>query len=184
MESISHLAPPHFIGLGPAKDYVDDIHDIFRKISLLESLDLHETQLLCNFMVCYSAPRSTVLMREGEPGDFMVFLLTGHAEVLKLDERGAYHRLDTVGPGAVLGEMSMIDHRARSATSVALEPVDMVVLTRHAFKDLLVSLPRLGNKLLFVLLHLVAQRLEHSNRMLIQGRQALDFSNSSVFADL
>lgn len=184
MESISRSVPPAFVGLGPAKDYVDDIHDLFTRIPILESLTVQETQLLCNFMVCFSAPRGTVIMRQGEMGEFMLFLLTGRAEVIKKDEFDVHHRLATAGPGAVIGEMSVIDSKARSTTLVALEPVDMVVLSRQGFRDMLISLPRLGNKLLLVLLHLVAEQLERNHQVLMKLTPGESFSEQSGFGDL
>ena len=184
MEPISRLVPLAFVGLGPAKDYVDEIHDVFTRIPILESLTVQETQLLCNFMVCFSAPRGTVIMRQGEIGEFMLFLMTGRADLIKKDEFDIHHRLATAGPGAVVGEMSVIDNKVRSATCVALEPVDMVVLSRQGFRDMLISLPRLGNKLLLIMLHLVADQLDSNHQVLMKLTPGENFSELSGFGDL
>lgn len=63
--------------------------------------------------------------------------------------------------------MSIIDGGARFATCIATEPADFAVLDRKALNDILVSLPRLGNKILLLLLQLMAQRLRDTGLRLL-----------------
>jgi CRP/FNR family transcriptional regulator, cyclic AMP receptor protein len=151
--------PAAFVYLGPAQAYIDDIHLVLGNLPLLDSFDLAETTLLGHFMACFSAPRGTELVHQGDLGEYLVILLTGRADVHAADATGLMRRVATVGPGAVLGDMAMIDHRERKTTCVAADPVDMVVLTTQAYKDILLTAPRLGNKLLMVLLHAMSERL-------------------------
>ena len=153
--------------LGEAREFSGEIHEIFNRVPLLDSLDLHETALLCNFLTCYAAPRGSALVEEGERGDYMLFLLTGRAEVINTDSNGIIHVVGFAEPGDALGEMAMIDHQPRAATCIAVEPVDFAVLTEQAFRDILLTLPRLGNKLLLLLLHVMAERLRRSQRELL-----------------
>ncbi|MBK9022025.1 MAG: cyclic nucleotide-binding domain-containing protein [Sulfuritalea sp.] len=72
-----------------------------------------------------------------------------------------------VGPGASLGEMSLINGKPRFATCIAREPTDIAVLTRDTIYDILVLHPSLGNKILLILLQITSQRLrETSDRLL------------------
>jgi CRP-like cAMP-binding protein len=64
--------------------------------------------------------------------------------------------------------MSLIDGQARFATCISTEPVDFAVLDRKALNEVLVSQPRLGNKLLLLLLQLMAKRLRDSGANLLQ----------------
>lgn len=161
--------PAQFQCLGSARDFAEDIHEIFAAVPLLQVLDMNETALLCNFMVCYTAPRDTELITAGHPGEFMFFLLTGRAEMVMTDDYGDRHRVALVGAGAPVGHMSMIDGRQRTTSCVALEPVDIIVLSRQAFHDILVTLPRLGNKLMLVMLHGLSERLQNAHRQLIHA---------------
>lgn len=162
--------PQGFEFLGNARDFADDIHEIFSKVPLLEAFDATEVELLCNFMVCYAAPRDTVLLRQGEVGEFMFFVLTGHVDVFVRTPEGRVVPVAQVGPGAALGDMSMIDRRSRSASCVAADPVDMVVLTHTAFKDIMLTLPRLGNKLLLLFLHTVTDRMHRMQDEFIKNK--------------
>lgn len=154
--------PPECECLGSAVSFADDIHQILSRTPLLESLDLNDTQLPCHQMTCFSAPRGCVMLREGEPSSHMLILLTGRAELLLTDEAGVRHSMASLGPGRTIGEMAMIDQTPHSVTCVAQEPVDVVVLTRQAFRDILLTNPRLGNKLLLAVMHSVAERLHRA----------------------
>lgn len=56
-----------------------------------------------------------VLLREGEPAKEMLIVLSGCLEVVKRNHDGRQAVIATLGPGAVAGEMSLIDIRPRSA---------------------------------------------------------------------
>lgn len=167
------LLPPQCECLGSALAFADDIHQILSRTTLLEALDEADTQLLCAHMTCFSAPRGCVLMREGDDSSFMLILMTGRVELQIKDEAGQIHRMVSLGPGRTIGEMSMIDQTPRSKTCVALEPVDVAVLTRQAFRDILLTTPRLGNKLLLAVMHSLAERLHRAQDELAHKRPAL-----------
>ena len=152
--------PKEYEYLGPATDFLDDIQEIFCRAPLLEVLDVTETMVLCNFMACCSVARGVALLRQGSLNDFMLFLLTGRVDLSVRDVTGRKRSLAMLGPGASIGEMTMIDGSPCGQTSVSVEPVDLVLMTRQGFKDILVTYPRLGNKLLLVLLHSMSQRLQ------------------------
>jgi len=73
MDSLSDMLPADFDCLGSATEFADDIHEIFSNFGLVEGPDTSETLLLCNFMVCYSAPRGAKLVQQGEVGNYMFF---------------------------------------------------------------------------------------------------------------
>ena len=69
---------------------------------------------------------------EGEPGDSFFVIVDGR---LRVSRHGATVR--DLGPGDFLGEISLIDGRPRSATTVAIGPVDALVIERPAFQELM-----------------------------------------------
>lgn len=54
----------------------------------------------------------------------------------------------------------MLDNQPLRATCMSTEPVDFVVLSRDAFRDVLLTLPRLGSKLLMLFLRVASERLQ------------------------
>lgn len=73
------------------------------------------------------------IVQEGEPGDALYIIRSGCAEVLKKDDRGDYHHIAMLKAGDVLGEISLLDDRPRSATVRAVEATQLIGLK---FKDL------------------------------------------------
>lgn len=156
-----------FAPLGNASRYEDEIFNIIDHISLFEDLRHAEVSDLCARMECFCAKRNDIIMREGEDGDFLVIVLTGEVAVVKRGTSGDDRLLAIVGPGASLGEMSLINGKPRFATCIAREPTDIAVLTRDTIYDILVLHPSLGNKFLLILLQITSQRLrETSDRLL------------------
>jgi CRP-like cAMP-binding protein len=77
-----------------------------------------------------------VLLEQGAPGDGLVVLLSGTAEVLGRQDGGAEHRLAVVEAGAVLGEIGLLEPVPRTATVRCLEPGRAWLLERAAFDAL------------------------------------------------
>jgi CRP-like cAMP-binding protein len=107
------------------------------------------------------------LIREGDAGDFLLIILTGTMNVIKNREDGGHRVLATVGPGATIGEMAIIDNGARFASCIANEEVDFAVLDRDALHTILHEYPQLGNNLLMMLLTLMTKRLRETGCRLV-----------------
>lgn len=110
-------------------------------------------------------PRGSILFRQGDTGDEVFILRSGRVKVCA---RRASREviLAVLDAGALLGELSAVDGTARSATLVALEPVEVDVTTLDEFNKLLEEFPRVATELL----RLVAGRLrDTSNRQLEFG---------------
>lgn len=156
-----------FTQLGSASQYEDEIFELIDRISLFEDLGRTEISMLCRKMQCYGTQRGSFIMREGDDGDYLAIILTGEVAVVKHDENGNQKQIAVVGPGASLGEMSLINGKPRFATCIAREPTDFAVLTRDTIYDIFVLQPSLGNKLLLILLQNVSQRLRETSEKLL-----------------
>ena len=120
-----------------------------------------ELTLLAEYMDCFGVPRKSTVIHEGDVGDFLAILVTGEAQIVKLQNTEE----DVVGlikPGELFAEMSMVDGLQRYASCVTTEPSDFAVLTRQKLNDMLADHPRLGNKFLLMLLDLSAARLRNA----------------------
>lgn len=167
MEQLLPQLFPNFQSLGSAAGFAEDIHEIVGQAPLFGDLSFQEVEAMCSFMACYAAPSKSELIREGDVGDFFLIVLTGSVSVVKTDADGNQFCLAKVTPGGILGELSMIDNQPRFASCISDEPVDFAVLTRQALNDILMALPRFGNKLLLILLRVVAARLRKTSCDLI-----------------
>lgn len=153
--------------LGCASEFEDEILAIVDNIPLFGDLNRTEVSELCRNMECFGAKRGDVITTEDDDGDFLGIILTGEVGVFKRGPDGGTKLLSVVGPGASLGEMSLIDGKPRFATCIAREPTDIAVLTRDTIYDILVLHPSLGSKFLLLLLQINLERLrETSDRLL------------------
>jgi CRP/FNR family transcriptional regulator, cyclic AMP receptor protein len=74
-----------------------------------------------------------VLMRQGDPGSYVLILTTGHVKVTRVDPDGNELLLAIRGPGEVIGEMAVLDGTSRLATITALAPCITYVLASASF---------------------------------------------------
>ena len=153
---------PELQNFGSASLFFDEIIAI-EHVKLFEDFTCDEVEAFCRYMTCYAAPTGYRLLREGDEGDFLLLILTGKVEVLKQIGSEKSISLAIAEPGMSLGEMSLIDGSLRSANCDALVPTDFAVLSRASLNSILVQLPRLGNKLLLVLLQLMSKRLRDTS---------------------
>jgi CRP/FNR family cyclic AMP-dependent transcriptional regulator len=71
-------------------------------------------------------PVGSVLIREAEPIDALIFVLDGEVAVT-VDGVGEVARL---GSGEILGEMSLVDESMPSATVTVIEPTEVLMIDR------------------------------------------------------
>ena len=148
-----------FEALGDGSDYVAQILEVIEHIRLFEDFDHEEIAILARYLRCFRVDMGAEIIHEGEPGDFMVLIIEGSVEILKLDPRGLPQRLAVAGPGKTLGEMSLIDGEPRFASCVSLERLVFAVLDREALIRIVSEEPKIGVKILMELLMLLNQRL-------------------------
>lgn len=77
-----------------------------------------------------------VVFSEGDPGDVMYVVKDGEVDVLV-----GGRVIDSVGPGGILGEMALVDRRARSATAVARTDCRLVPISEQRFTFLVQETP-------------------------------------------
>lgn len=97
------------------------------QLPVLAGVDEEARRLLAAWSGEERHEAGAVIVREGEPGDRVFLLHTGRVRVMKT-AGGAEVTLAEFGPGAVFGEMALIECAPRSATAVALEPVHLFTL--------------------------------------------------------
>ena len=158
---------PHLEALGEATQFAAQIHSLIAYSPLFENFNVSEVRLMSHFMQVYRAEMGVEVIREGDPGDFMMLLLEGRIEVLKQDRWNAPRLIAVLDPGKTVGEMSMIDGEPRFATCVAAERTLLAVLTRESLARIILEQPVLGTKILMELVLMLSQRLRQTSQRLV-----------------
>lgn len=87
-----------------------------------------------------------VIIRAGEPGDELFIVQRGEvAVVLRDGEREL--EVSRLGSGSFFGEMSVMTGQPRNATVRALTPVLLLVVDKHAMKEVLAASPELAERI-------------------------------------
>ena len=166
---------PNVEQLGTAKDYVNEFVEAVHNGELLQGFTRQETILLSEYFQCFGVPRGSVVVREGDEGDFLAILINGAAMVTKL--HGTVQKeVAAIQPGDIIGEMSLIDGKKRFASCITTVPSDFGVLTIDSFNAMLADHPRLSNKLMLRLLQMTTARLRYATTRMLPGLSDVRYS--------
>jgi CRP/FNR family cyclic AMP-dependent transcriptional regulator len=92
--------------------------------------------------------REAVLYRPGDPGDELYVVLTGCLQVFHEDRYGRMRMLEIVTPGQMVGDLSVVDRRPRTATVAALARTEVAVLEHDRVQRVLETYPATAIELL------------------------------------
>lgn len=153
--------------VGEADTIAQQIFEMIGRSKFFSDFTSDDVGQLAAFMQVYRANTGEMIIREGEVDDYLILIIEGRVEISKADSHGELHPMTAVGPGATLGEMSMIDGEPRFATCVALEPTTFAVLSRDSMVKIIIEEPALGSKILIKLVTLLSQRLRATSSNLL-----------------
>jgi len=134
-------------------------------------LDDKDTRTLSQYLQFRRMKRGEVIFREGDPGDYVVFIFKGSVEVSTKNPEGEDYSLAQLGWGTSVGEMALIDELPRSATANVVDDIEFFMLTRDSFNDISQKHPKLGVRLLMGLAWTMSLRLRYNSRRLIDHVQ-------------
>jgi CRP-like cAMP-binding protein len=129
-------------------------------ISTLRAEDAAELQARMRDRV--ACPGAT-LLHAGAPGTSVVLVLHGHVKIVT---RAADRRevvLAMAGPGELLGELSVLDGRARSAAAVAVDQVRYGSMSGDDFQEFLAERPSAS----VAFMRMLARRMRETDRELV-----------------
>ena len=108
-----------------------------RTFPLFQGLGDERLQSVSRCAMMRRVPRGQAVVHAGDAPDYVYFVLTGSLKVLVSDEDGREVILTILGQGELFGEMGMFDEQPRSASVVAVMPSDLVMISKHDFKQLM-----------------------------------------------
>jgi CRP/FNR family transcriptional regulator, cyclic AMP receptor protein len=118
---------------------------------------------LAPFFLCRQVHAGEVLWHEGDPCNFMAFIVEGRIDIKKETEfKGKQIIVGVYGKGSIVGELCLLDGSSRAVSAVALTDTDLLILSRENLEQLLELHPRMGVKLLKGMLLAVSIRLRKS----------------------
>ena len=134
-----------------------------RRIKSLALLNDEQLAAFLDYVEVVSCTQNATLFREGQMGDYMVFILEGQMRVYLKQERGEVMGLRLLDAGDAFGEVGLMTQAKRSASVEAVMNCTLIKMTSASLQRLIAEQPAMA-----------AQFLYHQARIL--GRQLTDLT--------
>jgi CRP-like cAMP-binding protein len=157
--------------------------DLIRRVSLFSMLTPTQAEALAEAVSKKRFKRGEMLVEQGKMSHSLHIILSGRARVLMTDNKGREVILATLKPGDYVGEMSLIDDEPHSATVIADQQVDVLVLGSESFLRCLGENAALS----YAVMHGLVKRLRSADQKIsslalmgVYGRVAMVLLDSAV----
>ena len=120
--------------------------DMLKRIPLFRDLNQRQLDQIARHADEIDCKADRILMRQGEMGNEVLVIVDGRARVER-DGKVIAH----AEAGDVVGEISLIDGKPRTASVIAETPCTLLTIHRRSFSPLLETVPGLAQKLLTTL---------------------------------
>jgi len=149
--------------------------EILRTVPILAGVPESDLVALARATQERSYPSGKTILRQSTPGDAMYIVAEGRVKVVLIGADGREVILSVLGPGAIFGEMSLLDDEPRSAHVVAMTPCRIITLYRGAFRERLRTSPELSLAMLAAMssrLRRADERIRALSLLDVNGRVA------------
>ena len=123
------------------------MYDSLRRVPLFTDLEEADLERLSELTERVTLAAGEVLFTEGSEGDRAYIVESGSMEILK-QARNREILVATSGPGAVIGEMAILQAVPRTASVRAAEDACLVAIDGDSFRDLIEESPVAARALL------------------------------------
>lgn len=120
---------------------MNDLLASIRKLTLFVNLTDEAALEIGRKLEPCTLPAGEILFRQGDMGDALYIVQSGHVKIYTQDNDGHEVTLNQYGPGESFGEISLIDALPRAASVVALADSELLRLDREDFLQLLQQHP-------------------------------------------
>ena len=139
-----------------------DERELLRTVPLFSELSEEALDSLSHLATRRRYPKDTVVFFENEEGDSLFMILEGRIKVTILGDDGREIILSMLAPGDLFGEMALLDNEPRSATAIAVEESELLLLQRGDFQTVITDNPGISAALIKVL----SARLRRANHQI------------------
>jgi CRP-like cAMP-binding protein len=133
---------------------------LLKKVPLFAEFGDEELTAVAALVQTRRFAKHAVLVYEGDPGDALYIVVKGNVAVTRLSNEGKESILSILKEGDFFGEMGVLDASPRSATIKALGEVEVAILSRRDFLDMLARSAQMSLRLVLTL----SSRLRATNQ--------------------
>ena len=137
---------------------------LLKQVDLFSGLSDKYITELAKICTKRSFKKDEFLVEQGEQGVGLFVIASGKVKIVKKPSSGEEFDLAVHGPGEFIGEMAVLDGAPRSASVVALEDTDCLLLTSWDFRARMKAHPEIALELLPV----IVTRFRETNEKLLE----------------
>ncbi|HTH46206.1 MAG TPA: DUF1003 domain-containing protein [Candidatus Limnocylindria bacterium] len=138
--------------------------DLLKDVSLFQFLDDQERAELAAQLEVVRFRAGETIFQIGEPGEALYLIRSGEVEVFFKNHTGERIVLEVVTSGGFIGELSLLDRGARSASVVAMQDTETLRLNRSHLEKFIMLRPQAAMDLIAAM----GRRLRASSERLRQ----------------
>ena len=153
--------------IGDGEGFHETLCNMIEAVPMFSELPHTDVESLAGYVRAYTAKKGTPIFKEGTKGMFMCIVISGRVDILKEGQEREQKKVAVVRPGKSMGEMSLLDELPYSATAVAQEDTQLLLLTRMNFARLEVERPLLCIAVLRQIARLMSLRLRQTTGVLL-----------------
>lgn len=117
-----------------------------RNVSLFQGCSTKDLEKIAKSSDEIKMPAGSLIVDQGQTGREAFVLVEGTVVVRRNGKK-----INTMGPGTVVGELSLLDHGPRTATVICETDCVLLLLDQRHFMGVLDDVPALAHKLLATL---------------------------------
>ncbi|MDA2943989.1 MAG: cyclic nucleotide-binding domain-containing protein [Actinomycetota bacterium] len=125
--------------MGSAKDHLTHLGSV----PIFSACTQRELQRIAKAGSEVTMKAGSIIIDQGQTGREAFVVLSGTVTV-----RRNNRKIATLGPGSIVGELSLLDHGPRTATVTCDTDCDLFVLDQRHFTAVLDDVPAIGTKVL------------------------------------
>ncbi len=122
-----------------AERHREEIFSVLRPLQVFTPLSDDQIRTLVEGADMQMFMTNETLVRQGERGESLFVIRSGAVRIEKSHEGGAATRMASMGPGDFFGEMSLLTGEPRTASIVAEDETQVVVVDKEAFARVLTA---------------------------------------------
>jgi CRP/FNR family cyclic AMP-dependent transcriptional regulator len=142
---------------------------------LFRGLSAAELARVSGYLRVRDIPGHTSIFAVDQPGEVAYMIRSGTVKIHVEQADGSDVILAVLGPGEILGEISLIDRLGRSANAITMEPTSVAWMDYATFIDCLQTMPVIANNVVGILsrrLRLANAHIESLSTQDVAGRVA------------
>jgi CRP/FNR family transcriptional regulator, cyclic AMP receptor protein len=118
---------------------------------LLKGLDTRTLDRIVHYSLVKPVPEDAIIFSQGDSGDCLYGILRGRVRIFTNSHENREILLNILEPGALFGEIALLDERPRTANASAMDECELLLMHRKHFIPLLEEDARLAVRMLALL---------------------------------